>query len=156
LNHFALSNKKSWQTLELTSNWDPNTKWFQISFQHFQTTWKFWTHIKNTFLHLFKVSALLMMTTRRYHFQNKLIFKLKLKFQILISLSIHIQMVWVFWSFSLFHIKDFVDETFYNMLLKIHILSSIHHTICINFWWITKNFLKVYRFYQILCFILKI
>jgi signal transduction histidine kinase len=38
---------------------------------------------------------------------------------------------------------------------KIHIISSIHHIFCINFWWITKNFLKVYRFYQILHFVLK-
>jgi len=96
LHHFTLSNGESWQTLELNSNWDLNTKWRQISFQHFQTTYKFKKHIKNTSLHLFKVLALLMMTTRRYHFQNKLTFKLKLKFQILISLPIHIQMAWIF------------------------------------------------------------
>jgi hypothetical protein len=53
------------------------------------------------------------------------------------------------------HIKDFVDETFCNILFKIHIISSIHHIFCINFWWISKNFLKMDRFYQILCLILK-
>jgi hypothetical protein len=59
------------------------------------------------------------------------------------------------WSFSLFHRKDFCNEIFCNMLLKIHITFSIRHIFCINFSWITKNFLKVYKFYQILRFIFK-
>jgi hypothetical protein len=59
------------------------------------------------------------------------------------------------WSFSLSHKNDFWDEIFCNMLLTIHILFSIHHIFCINFSWIFKNFQKVHRFYQILCFILK-
>jgi hypothetical protein len=59
------------------------------------------------------------------------------------------------WSFSLYHRKDFCDEIFCNMLLKIHITFSIHHIFCINFSWITKNFLKVYKFYQILHLVLK-
>jgi hypothetical protein len=60
-----------------------------------------------------------------------------------------------FWSFSFFHKKDFLDEIFYNMLLKIYIIFSIHHNFLINFWWITKNFSKVYKFYQILHVVLK-
>jgi hypothetical protein len=60
-----------------------------------------------------------------------------------------------FWSLSHSRKKVFLDEIFCNMLLKIHIISSIHHIFWINFWWITKNFLKVYKFYQILHFILK-
>ncbi len=51
-------------------------------------------------------------------------------------------------SFS--HRKDFLDEIFYNMLLKIHLIFSIHHNFWINFLWKTKNFQKVYKFYQIL------
>ncbi len=61
------------------------------------------------------------------------------------------KIAFLFWSFSISHKKDFPDE----MLLKIHIIFSIHHIFCINFWWITKKFLKVYRFYQIMCFVLK-
>ncbi len=61
-----------------------------------------------------------------------------------------------FWSFSFSHRKDFLDEIFYNMLLNIHIIFSIHHNFCINFLWITKNFQKVYKFYQILRSVSKI
>jgi len=50
--------------------------------------------------------------------------------------------------------KGFLDEIFCNMLLKIHIIFSIHHIFNIIFSWITKNLLKMYRFYQI-HFILK-
>jgi hypothetical protein len=57
------------------------------------------------------------------------------------------------WSFSLSHRKDFWVEIFCNMLLKIHIFS-INHIFCINFSWISF-FFKMYKFYQILCFILK-
>ncbi len=46
------------------------------------------------------------------------------------------------WSFSFFHKKDFWDEIFYNMLLKIHIIFSIHHIFRISFSWITKIFFK--------------
>jgi hypothetical protein len=60
-----------------------------------------------------------------------------------------------FWSFSLYHKRDFLDETFCNMFLKIHYISSIHYIFCINFLLITKNFLKLYKFYQILHFVLK-
>jgi hypothetical protein len=52
----------------------------------------------------------------------------------------------LFWSFSLYHNKDFLDEIFYNMLPKIHIIFSIHHIFCINFSWITKNFFKCTNF----------
>jgi hypothetical protein len=58
------------------------------------------------------------------------------------------------WSFSLSHRKEFLDE-FYNMLLKKHVIFSIHHIFCINFWWITNFSPKVYKFYQILHFVLK-
>ncbi len=59
------------------------------------------------------------------------------------------------WSFSLFHITFFWDEIFCNMLLKIHVSFSIHYIFCINFSWITKNFVKVYKIYQIMDFVLK-
>jgi hypothetical protein len=52
--------------------------------------------------------------------------------------------------------KNFWDEIFCNMLLKIPIMFSIHHIFCLNFSWIAKNFFKVYRFNQILHFILKL
>jgi hypothetical protein len=60
------------------------------------------------------------------------------------------------WSFSLFHKKNFWDQIFCNVLLKIHIYFLIHHIFCIKFSWITKNLKKVYGFYQILHFILNI
>jgi hypothetical protein len=47
--------------------------------------------------------------------------------------------------FSLSHRKDFWDEIFCNMLLKIHIIFLIHHIFKINFSWITKFLKKVYR-----------
>ncbi len=59
------------------------------------------------------------------------------------------------WSFSVSHRKDFWDEFFCNMLLKIHIMFSMRHIFCINFSWITNNFWKLYKFYQIQCFIFK-
>jgi hypothetical protein len=47
------------------------------------------------------------------------------------------------WSLSLYHKKDFWDEIFCNMLLKIHISFSIRHIFCNNFSWIT-DFFKIY------------
>ncbi len=38
-----------------------------------------------------------------------------------------------FWSFSLSYRKDFLDEIFCNLLLKIHIISSIHHNFVLTF-----------------------
>jgi hypothetical protein len=38
-----------------------------------------------------------------------------------------------FWSFSLSHKNDFLDEIFCNMLLKIHIIFSIHHFFLLTF-----------------------
>jgi hypothetical protein len=32
-----------------------------------------------------------------------------------------------FQSFSLFHMKEFLNEIFYNLLLKIHIIAPIDH-----------------------------
>jgi hypothetical protein len=46
------------------------------------------------------------------------------------------------WSFSLSRRKNFWDDIFCNMLLKMHIIFSIHHIFCINFSWITKNIFK--------------
>jgi hypothetical protein len=48
--------------------------------------------------------------------------------------------------------KDFLNEIFDNML---YIVSSTHHILKINFWWMTKNFWKMYKLYQILYFFLK-
>jgi hypothetical protein len=57
------------------------------------------------------------------------------------------------------HFHFFIERIRWNLLqyvkLKIHMIFSIHHIFCINYWWITKKFLKVYKFYQILCFVLK-
>jgi len=58
------------------------------------------------------------------------------------------------WSFSFSHRKDFWDEIFCNMLLKIHFFFNTP-PFCINFSWIIINFFKVYISYQILHFILK-
>jgi hypothetical protein len=66
----VLSNERSWHFFKPTSNWDSNTKWFQISYQHLQTTWNL-NNILNIHLsHLFKVSTILMVTIRRYQFQK--------------------------------------------------------------------------------------
>ncbi len=54
-----------------------------------------------------------------------------------------------------FSYKRLLDEIFCNMLFRIHIMFSIHHIFCINFSWINFFNFKVYKFYQILCFILK-
>jgi hypothetical protein len=61
----------------------------------------------------------------------------------------------ILWSISVSHRKSFWDEIVCNMLLKIHIIFSIHNIICINVSWLTKKFLKMYKYYQILRFILK-
>ncbi len=50
--------------------------------------------------------------------------------------------------------KEFLNEIFCNLLLKIHIVSPIDHMICVNHCWINMNFSKC-KFYQILHFILK-
>jgi hypothetical protein len=52
--------------------------------------------------------------------------------------KIHWGLQYIFWSFSIFHRIDFLNECFCNMLLKIHIISSIHHIFKIKNWWITK------------------
>ncbi len=58
-------------------------------------------------------------------------------------------------SFSFSHNKDFWGEILCNMLQEIHTIFSIHLIFCINFWWITNNFQKIYKFNQIMHFVLK-
>jgi len=41
------------------------------------------------------------------------------------------------------------------MFLKIFMIPPINYIIYANFFWINMNFLKVYNFCQILCFVLK-
>jgi hypothetical protein len=52
--------------------------------------------------------------------------------------------------------KEFLNEIFCNLLLKMHIVASIDHMFCINHCYLNMNFFKVCKFFQILCFILKI
>ncbi len=55
--------------------------------------------------------------------------------------------LWViFWSFSFLHRKEFSNKIFCNLLLKIFIISPIHHTFCINLRWIIMNFVKCTNF----------
>jgi hypothetical protein len=60
------------------------------------------------------------------------------------------------WSFSLSHRKELLYKIFCNILLKINIYIFQYIIVFVfNFWWITKNFFKVYRFYQIFHFVSK-
>ncbi len=56
-----------------------NTKWLTTRSQQLQNPWDFGIHIRYMSSISLKFSTLLMMTTRKYHFQNKLISKLRLK-----------------------------------------------------------------------------
>jgi hypothetical protein len=51
--------------------------------------------------------------------------------------------------------KEFLNEIFCNLLLKIHIVTPIDHMFCVNHCWIDMNFSKFWKFCQILHFILK-
>jgi hypothetical protein len=42
--------------------------------------------------------------------------------------------------FSLFHMKEFLNEIFCNLLLKIHVVVPIDHMFCVNHCWINMNF----------------
>jgi hypothetical protein len=57
-----------------------------------------------------------------------------------------------------FFIESLIEKIFAWNLLQ-HVIKNTYnlfHTLfLINFWWITKNFLKMYKFYQIMCFVLK-
>jgi len=52
--------------------------------------------------------------------------------------------------------KEFLNEIFCNLLLKIHIVAPIDHMFCVNHCWIYISFSKCVIFFQILHFILKI
>jgi hypothetical protein len=58
------------------------------------------------------------------------------------------------WSFWFFHKKNF-GKFVCNMFFKIFIIPPINYTICVNSFWINMNLKKLYRFSQILHFILK-
>jgi hypothetical protein len=77
--HLTSYNERSCYFFEVTSNWDLNTKWLTTHSHQFQTPWDFGRHIDICFLHLLKISTLLMMTTKSYHSKNKLTSKLRLK-----------------------------------------------------------------------------
>lgn len=83
----------SWYSLEITLNWDPNTKWVLTSFHQLQPFWDF-RNIWNIILpHLFKKNSLFIMATRTYHSQKKLASKLKLKLLIFMFFLILIQRI---------------------------------------------------------------
>jgi len=44
--HLISYNERSCYFLEVTSNWDLNTKWLTIRFQQFQTPWDFERHVR--------------------------------------------------------------------------------------------------------------
>jgi hypothetical protein len=49
--------------------------------------------------------------------------------------------LWIVFSlFSLFHMKEFLNEIFCNLLLEIHIVSPIDHMFCVNHFWINMKF----------------
>jgi hypothetical protein len=48
--------------------------------------------------------------------------------------------------FSFFHLKDFLNEIFSNLLLKIHIIAPIDHMFFVNHCWIHMNFSKCVNF----------
>ncbi len=51
--------------------------------------------------------------------------------------------LWVLFSpFWLFHMKEFLNEIFYNLLLQIHIVAPIDNMFWVNHCWIKMNFLK--------------
>jgi hypothetical protein len=52
----------------------------------------------------------------------------------------------LFSFFSFFLIKDFLNEFFCNLLLKIHIVVPIYHMFCVNHCWININFFKCVNF----------
>ncbi len=64
--------------------------------------------------------------------------------------------LWVLFNpFSFFHMKEFLDEIFCNLLLKIHIVAPIFHMFCVNHCWINMKISKRVIFFHILHFILK-
>jgi hypothetical protein len=55
--------------------------------------------------------------------------------------------LWILFSlFSLFHMKEFLNEICCNLLLKIHIISPINHMFCVNHCWINMIFSKYVNF----------
>jgi hypothetical protein len=52
--------------------------------------------------------------------------------------------LWGFFSF--FHMKEFLNEIFCDLLLKIHIVALIDHMFCVNHCWINVNFSKCVNF----------
>jgi len=55
-----------------------------------------------------------------------------------------------------FSYKGFLGWNLLQRIIKNTSQFSIHHIFCINFSWITKNFFKMYKFYQMMRFVLKI
>jgi hypothetical protein len=55
--------------------------------------------------------------------------------------------LWIFLVlFSLFCMKQFLNEIFWNFLLEIHIVDPIDHMFCVNHCWINMNFSKCVNF----------
>ncbi len=55
--------------------------------------------------------------------------------------------LWIYFSdFSIFHMKEFLNEIFYNFLLKINIVASIDHMFWVNHCWINMNISKCVNF----------
>ncbi len=55
--------------------------------------------------------------------------------------------LWVIFSlFLLFHMKEFLNEIFCNLLLKIHIVFPIDNMFCVNHCWIKMNSSKCVNF----------
>jgi hypothetical protein len=57
--------------------------------------------------------------------------------------------------FDFFIKRIFWRILFYNTFFKIFIIPTINYIICVNSFWINRIFLKMYKIYQILHFILK-
>jgi hypothetical protein len=55
--------------------------------------------------------------------------------------------LWVLFNkFSLFHMKEFLNEIFCNLFFKIHIVAPIDHMFCVKRCWINMNFSKCVNF----------
>jgi hypothetical protein len=55
--------------------------------------------------------------------------------------------LWISFSpFSPLHMKEFFNEIFCNLLLKIHIVAPIDHMFCVNHCWRNMNFSKCINF----------
>jgi len=60
---------------------------------------------------------------------------------------------WVFFTFfPFFHMKEFLNEIFCNLLLKIHIVTPIDHMFCVNHCWINMNISKCVSFVKFFVF----